>query len=69
MRRFVFSLSFAGLVAGGAVVLGAQGPPQNRGWILIPASTIERLEEIGGHRSSSWSDEFIVRLIRGAGNG
>ncbi len=47
MRRFVFSLSFAALVAGGAVGLGAQGPQQSHGWILIPASTIERLEEVG----------------------
>jgi subtilase family serine protease len=47
MRQFAYSLSFATLVAGGAVVLSAQGPQQSPGWILIPASTIEHVENIG----------------------
>src|SRR5512140_538323 len=48
MRKIVYALSLALLCAGAVVVLSAQGPPQlPKGWIHIPDSTMERLEDIG----------------------
>ena len=47
MRKFVYSLLCATLVAGGGVMLSAQGPKHSPGGIYIPASTIEYLDNIG----------------------
>jgi kumamolisin len=47
MRKLVYALSVATLMAGSAVLLSAQGPQQSRGWVHIPDSTIERLEDLG----------------------
>lgn len=51
MRKFVQAMSVAALLAWGAVFLSAQGPQQSPGWIHVPDSTKERLEDIGvrGH--------------------
>lgn len=48
MRRVMYGLSLAMMFAGAAVILSAQGPPQTpKGWVHVPASTLERLAELG----------------------
>ena len=48
MRRMISALSLALMFAGAAVILSAQGPPPtSKGWIHIPASTIERFGDVG----------------------
>jgi kumamolisin len=50
MRKLVYATSFALALAGSAVYLSAQGPQGSqgaRGWVHVPESTVERLEDIG----------------------
>ncbi len=48
MRKILYAMSLAVVIATAAAMLSAQGPPQtHRGWIHIPDSSIERSEHIG----------------------
>lgn len=48
MRKILFALSLAVVIAAAAVIVFAQGPPPtSKGWIHIPDSTIQRLGDIG----------------------